>query len=100
MQMFFSKKSYFNVILFIVTSFLFLLSIETDFFHNHDDLSFHSNCPACQWLIISVFVFSVICIFFDLLLNFETFFLDVAENPFITSFYNFQYLRSPPDPAL
>jgi len=81
--------------LFLILLFTFL-SIGADFFHNHTDAEYHNDCPVCQWLVISLFSFTVILILFDLLLNFEHFFLYVPKVPITKSYLTFLYLRSPP----
>jgi len=92
----FSKRIYFNIALLLVASVFLFLIIGSDFLHNHDDANFHEDCPACQWLVVSVFTFSIALILLGLILRPEIF-LSYTPQIFISKIYlTFLHLRGPP----
>jgi len=80
--------------LFLILLFTFFF-IGADFLHNHTDAEYHNDCPVCQWLIISLFSFTITLILLGLFLTFEHFFLYVPEVFITKSYLKFLYLRSP-----
>jgi hypothetical protein len=93
--MFISQNNYLKAILFF-TGFVFLfLTVAGQFFHNHSNLDFHSDCLSCKWLVIYVFVSCVFVILSGVISSSEHVFCFVGV--LIVKFYKIsQYLRGPP----
>jgi hypothetical protein len=66
----------------LLTALLFLFfTVGADLFHDHDDCCYHVKCPACNWIIHTVFVlvfflplFAFLKALFYKVLNINTFF--------------------------
>ncbi len=90
-----TKNNYFKSISFLIIFVILFLTLGAQFLHNHSDSDFHNDCPACQWLINSVFIFSIFFIFLGLFLGLSQFFIFAQAFPTKT-YCASQYLRSPP----
>jgi hypothetical protein len=89
------RNNYFKSILFFVAFAFLFLTLGAQFLHNHTDLDFRDDCPACNWLIISVFVFTILLVLFGLVRSSKAYLILKAF--FILKFYiTSQYLRGPP----
>ena len=89
------KNNYFKSILLLIIFVFLFLTLGAQFLHNHSDPNFHDNCPACSWLVNSIFIFFVGFVLLGLFLccSFIPHFIQV----FITYPYEAsRYLRSPP----
>ena len=81
--------------LLLALAFIFM-TFGTDVSHNHEDSEFHNDCPACIWLIITIFTFVVISVCLGLLYVRSSFvFIACIKIP-STNFKPENYLRSPP----
>ena len=89
------KSNCFKVVLSLILFAFLFLTLGAQFLHNHTDSDFHDDCPACNWLIIPVFVFTILLVLFGLVRSSEPVFN--SEPLFISKFYIIsQYLRAPP----
>jgi len=76
-----------------------LLSIGINFLHNHKDINFHNDCPACNWiLIISSTALIGACV--NKFLKFINFVIRIITANIkvycLNFFFLYFYLRSPP----
>ncbi len=93
--MFHIKNNCSKVVLFFILSVFLFLTLGAQFLHNHSDSDFHDDCPACKWLIISVFVFTILLILYGLVRNSKAFF-NFEPSFILKSYIISQYLRAPP----
>jgi len=91
----FLKNFYKGIILFPIVCIFLFMAFGVQFFHNHNDLEYRSDCSACKWPSISLFTLFVIFVLIGISLNFGSFFPD-AEPIIIKAYQSFRYLRSPP----
>ncbi len=89
------KSNCFKVVLSLILFAFLFLTLGAQFLHNHTDSDFHDDCLACNWLIISVFVFTILLILFGLVRSSKAYL--ILKPLFIPKFYiTSQYLRAPP----
>ena len=89
------KNNYFKFILFFVIFVFLFLTLGEELCHNHSDVDFHRDCPACNWQNISIVCPIGFLLFSLAFLNFKPDF--APAQIFISKSYQaFRYLRSPP----